>query len=138
MMIITTSVSAALITQELNIWRKLGPVKASTFVSLLFGLIFYLIPKIGAAAQVLPPTIPPVAMGASFVAMSSEKVIPSRKWMLVGGIIFAAVFLLANPTFKGYGGLLGTGACISVVITVGMMRFYNILGRMCCLLVKAK
>ena len=122
--IFITSVAAALLTQELSIPRKWGAVRASAFVSLLFGLFFFFLSDIDVPIYV-DPLLSPVAMGASFVAMSSSQVIPDRKWMTVASIIFAALFLISKPTFNGYGGLLGTGACVSVIMVIGIINFYK-------------
>jgi len=131
-LIIITSVMAALLTQELNISRKWGAVKASAFVSLLFGLFFFFLSNLPSFSNFeipiyVHPLLSPAAMGASFVAMSSERTIPNRKWMFIGGVFFAVLFILAKPTLDGYGGLLGTGACFSVVMTVGIIRLYDVL-----------
>lgn len=118
--VLSTSIAAALVTHELNVHRKFGSVSASATVALIFSLVFYLLPKSGVTL-----IIPPVAMGASFVAMSSERVIPNRRWMSVAGAVFGIVFLTTSPSLEGYGGVLGTGACVSVLMTIGMVRFYK-------------
>ncbi|MDP2908206.1 MAG: hypothetical protein Q8N77_00190 [Nanoarchaeota archaeon] len=113
--ILLLSVAAALITYDLNNKHKLGPVRASSLVSLIFGLIVYFLkinPIYGAAV-----------MGASFAAMSTDKVIPNKVLMTICGIIFSLVFFnLSSESFAGFGGRLGTTACISVIMTLGMIK----------------
>lgn len=109
------SVAAALITWELNNKYKLGPVRASSIVSLIFGLIIYFL-KINSVYGV-------AIMGASFAGMSTDKVIPNKILMAVCGIIFSLVFYnLSGEVFAGFGGKLGTTACISVVMTLGVVK----------------
>jgi hypothetical protein len=124
--IILTSVLAGLLTQELSIYKRLGAVKSSSAVSLAFGLIFFFMSQTQPGYD-LPPVMSAVAMGASFVAMSSIRVIPDRKWMAVACVFFGFIFIVTSPTLKGLGGLLGTGACVSVLVTLGIIRFYNFL-----------
>lgn len=123
LIVLITSVVAALLTQQLSINYKQGPVKASAAVSLLFGLFTYLLIVAGFKIGVLV-IIPGVAMGSSFAAMSSERVIPNRVWMTLTAIIFAGVFLFSSPYFEGNGGALGISACVSTIITLGIMRSY--------------
>ena len=122
--VLLTGVVAALVTQELSIWRRFGPVRASAIVSLFFSLVVYALPNYD---HVL--VIPAVAMGASFVAMSTRRVIPTRWWMATAGLIFGLVFLFTNPQLEGYGGVLGTGACVSVLMSIGLRRLSGFLRR---------
>jgi hypothetical protein len=122
--ILFTGVVAAVVTQELSIWRRFGAVRASAIVSLFFSLVVYALPNYD---YVL--VIPAVAMGASFVAMSTRGVVPTRRWMTVTGLIFGLVFLFTNPQLEGYGGVLGTGACVSVLMSIGLRRLSGFLRR---------
>jgi len=113
--ILGLSVIAALATWELNVKYCFGGVRASSIVSLISGLIVYF--------SKLDPDYGVAVMGASFAAMSTEYVIPKRFWMTICGIVFALIFLnLPDNIFPGFGGKLGTTACISVVMTLGFMR----------------
>lgn len=122
--ILLTGVVAAVATQELSIWRRFGAVRASAIVSLFFSLIVYALPSYD---YVL--VVPAVAMGASFVAMSTRRVIPTRQWMALAGFIFGVVFLFTNPQLEGYGGVLGTGACVSVLMSIGLRRLFMFMRR---------
>lgn len=116
--IIGLSITAALITWELNVKYCLGGVRASSLISLIAGLIVYF--------SKLDSTYGLAVMGASFAAMSTEYVIPKRFWMIVCGFVFSLIFLnLPNQIFAGFGGRLGTTACISVVMTLGIIRIVN-------------
>ncbi|MBM3200340.1 hypothetical protein FJZ53_05360 [Candidatus Woesearchaeota archaeon] len=112
------SLASALLTWELNVKRGWGGVKASSLVSLISGLIVYFLrinPDYGAAV-----------MGASFAAMSTDKVIPNRRWVSICGLVFAALFLgISSQAFGGFGGRLGTTSCMSVVMTLGLLRVFG-------------
>ncbi|MDP2907859.1 MAG: hypothetical protein Q8O03_08020 [Nanoarchaeota archaeon] len=118
LIIIGLSIIAALITWELNVKYCLGGVRASSLVSLIAGLIVYFLK--------LEPIYGVAVMGASFAAMSTEYVIPKRFWMLVCGFIYSIVFInLPSNLFTGFGGKLGTTACMSVVMTLGVIRLFG-------------
>lgn len=115
------SIISVLLTRKISISYKQGPVKASAGVSLIFGLLF----KFG----IFNDIIPAVVMGASFAAMSSERVITNRLWMVLAGAIFSFIFIFASDFFEGNGGGLGITACIAVIITLGIMRITDKLMR---------
>ncbi len=118
LIIIGLSIAAALITWELNVKYCLGGVRASSLVSLITGLIIYFLK--------LEPVYGVAIMGASFAAMSSEYVIPKRFWMLICGLIYSLVFInLPSDLFAGFGGKLGTTACLSVVMTLGVLKTFG-------------
>lgn len=119
-LIILLSIATVLATRELSLKCKLGPVRASSLLSLVAGMIIYFLR--------FDPVYSATIIGASFAAMSTDKVIPTRFWMAVSGFIFALIFLNLSPDFfTGFGGKLGTIACLSVVMTLGVRkiaRFY--------------
>jgi len=115
LIIFLISIAGAIITWELNVKYKFGGVKASSVVSLIAGLIIYF--------QKIDPIYGVAIMGASFAAMSSDKVIPTRVWMFICSLVFSIIFInLSNNFFAGFGGKLGTTACMSVVFTLGLMK----------------
>jgi len=117
--IIGACIVGAVVTQYVSVNLKQGPVKGSALVSLLFALPFYFFPGLfGAVGAKLPVAV----IGTSFVAMSSTKVIPDWKWMSLAGLFFGLIFLNSSKFFAGFGGGLGTTACLAVTITMGLMR----------------
>lgn len=121
--ILLVSVIASLLTYELNIKMVRGAVKASAIVGLLFGLPVYFASAFGIMLDVFE-AVPAAAIGASFAGMSSEKVINNRRWMALAGAVFSGIFLFSSPVFAGNGGGLGLGACIAVVITLGIKKIF--------------
>jgi hypothetical protein len=97
---------------------KQGVVRASAGLSLIVGLFFYAFPDIVSPELVVD--IPLVFFGASFVGMTGIHVVKRRWLMLLGGIIFSGIYLVSSEVFVGYGGKLGTTACISSLIVLGL------------------
>ncbi len=97
---------------------KQGAVRASAGLSLLVGLVFYLFPHL--APDPLSIEIPLVFFGASFVGMTGSHLVPQKLLILLGGIVFSGIYLASESIFSGYGGKLGTAACISSLILVGI------------------
>ena len=102
--------------------RELGiePVKASALPSLILALAFYFFPQI--LSESLNFHIPVVFFGASFVGMVSKKILPYYLEVAFAGIIFSMLYLNASSFFNGYGGGLGTPACISVLSIYGIKK----------------
>ncbi|MBW3015933.1 hypothetical protein KY330_05925 [Candidatus Woesearchaeota archaeon] len=115
--LILVSVLGAVLTYILSIKYKKGPVLASALLSLIVGLVCYFIP--GELAKVIPVAF----IGASFAGMASEEVIPNKEMMMFSGVVFGFIFINTSKFFTGFGGGLGTTACLSVVITLGVMEF---------------
>lgn len=64
-------------------------------------------------------------LGASFVGMTSRERVAGRYWLLpVLGIIFAFLFVGSGPRVRGFGGLLGTTALVSVLAGLGLARWW--------------
>ncbi len=121
LIILITGVVAAIITYELGTVRNKSAIRASAITGLIFGLPAYFMPAINITQTGLE-TIPLAAMGASFVGMSSGKVLPSRFWVALGGAIFSAIFISSSPVFSGNGGGLGISALVAVIIILGLKR----------------
>lgn len=99
---------------------KQGVVRASALLSLIVAVIVYLL------SDVLPleyaAQIPVVFIGASFVGMTSPKIISSTTIIALSGAVFALLYIWATIFFNGMGGALGTAACIAVISTVALQQ----------------
>ncbi|MCH2223579.1 MAG: hypothetical protein MK066_02325 [Crocinitomicaceae bacterium] len=104
---------------------KQGVVRASALLSLVVAILAHLF------SNLLPleytTQIPVIFIGASFVGMTSPKVIPSIGFMVVSGILFSLLYLWTVTFFNGIGGALGTAACISVISTVTLQNIYTLI-----------
>lgn len=118
--LIVTGIIAAVSTYVLSIKYKQGSVRASALLSFIVGVFFFLFPSI--VSQELTYSIPLVFTGASFAGMASHKIIPNIWMMGLSGLIFTVIFLTSSIFFAGYGGGLGTVACISVLVVFGFRR----------------
>ena len=97
------------LTHYLIIERKMGSIRASTLVTLLF--IAFSTPF----DFELNPTLHAVCLGASFVGMTDPKRLSI--WNLaLASIAFSIVFSTLIQHLKGLGGALGTSAFISCLL----------------------
>ncbi|MFH2020152.1 MAG: hypothetical protein ABIJ34_01995 [archaeon] len=117
--LIIASILAAVSTQLVSIKFNQGPVKASALLSFIVALIFFFI-KIP-----LSGTIPLAFIGGSFVGMSSKVRLPNYLLTAFGGFVFGIIFVNSSKIFAGFGGGLGTTACLSVIIAIGMISFFT-------------
>lgn len=97
---------------------KQGVVRASAGLSLIVGLFFYAFPDLTSAKLTID--IPLVFFGASFVGMTSSLLVQNKLLILLGGIVFSGIYLASGEIFVGYGGKLGTTACISSIIVFAL------------------
>jgi len=97
---------------------KQGAVRASAGLSLIVALFFYAFPDL--INPELSVEIPLVFFGASFVGMTGSHLVPQKILIALGGIIFSGIYLSAGAIFSGYGGKLGTAACIASLAVVGI------------------
>lgn len=97
---------------------KQGVVRASAGLSLIVALFFHAFPHL--ISPELTADIPIVFFGASFVGMTGNRVLKYRWLIFLGGIIFSGIYLVSSEVFVGYGGKLGTTACISCMIVLGL------------------
>ena len=97
---------------------KQGVIRASAGLSLMVGLFFYTFPTLTSIQ--LSIEIPMIFLGASFVGMTAQHVIGNKLLILLGGVLFSGIFQAASDIFIGYGGKLGTAACISCTFVFGL------------------
>ncbi|AKI97701.1 hypothetical protein [Kosmotoga pacifica] len=105
------SIIGVLLTYLLSVRLKKNTVASSSAISLFAGLVFpVLYPESGTMMA-------SAMMCASFVGMSSKKVIKNELGALLSGIIMGVVFFYSVEHFGGAGGKLGTiafGSALSI------------------------
>ncbi|WP_341200331.1 hypothetical protein [Croceibacter atlanticus] len=121
--LLLTGTIAALSTFIANNTLKLGAVKASAGLSFIVALLCLLFDDI--FKDDLALQIQLVFFGASFVGMVSKEIISKHYLVGLGGFIFSAIYLNTSYFFEGFGGALGTTACISVIIVFGLRIILN-------------
>ncbi len=97
---------------------KQGAVRASAGLSLIVGLVFYGLAEL--VGPILAIEIPLVFFGASFVGMTGSAVVKGKWLILFGGLIFSGIYLASTEVFDGFGGKLGTAACVSSLLVLGV------------------
>lgn len=102
---------------------KQGLVRASALLSLIVGLTCYFGKEL--MGEELAKLIPIYFIGGSFVGMTAPNIISSHRIIALSGFLFAFVFMFSSKWFTGFGGGLGTSACVSVVVSYGAMWGYS-------------
>ncbi|MGB5928809.1 MAG: hypothetical protein WBH03_11585 [Cyclobacteriaceae bacterium] len=100
-----------------------GPVRSSAGLSLLVALMCEYLPL--SVSQELASTIPYVFIGASFIGMASAEVLSQYVLMGLAGGIFGYLYLHASQFFTGFGGGLGTAACIALMVSLGTLALWK-------------
>ncbi len=117
-----TSVAAVLSTYYVNHNLKQGPVKASAITSLVVGVVVAVLLAKGWLVFDYLEVVAVVFIGASFAAMASKGIVESFGLIVFAGLVFGFLFTNLGTRFNGYGGGLGTKACLSVLAAVGLKR----------------
>ncbi|MCL6217866.1 hypothetical protein [Zunongwangia pacifica] len=118
--IIFTGIFGALLTWFINNHRAKGAIRASALPSLIVGLFFYCFPNL--LSEYLTRHIPLVFIGSSFIGMVSINIISKWIYVAISGIVFGLIYLNTGTFFNGFGGALGTTACIAVLVAIGLAK----------------
>ena len=110
------SISASLLTYELNIRFKQGPVRSSALIALIVGGFFHFFPNIFPANYT--QNIPLYVIGGTFIGMVSSTIKISYFSLLFSPILFSVLLHFTSRLFTGFGGALGTTACIALMCTM--------------------
>ncbi len=121
--LILIGIISAMATYILSVKLKQGAVRSSAILSLVIGLFFYFYPDL--LSDYLTKNIPLVFIGASFIGMTSPKIFSNLFIIAISGAVFSLIYLNTSMFFSGYGGVLGTTACISVLISFGLNVYIN-------------
>lgn len=118
LVLLVTAIIGAGSTYLLSTKTTWGVVRSSAFLSLVVGIIFYLL------GEETPffNDVPLVFIGASFVGMTS----PSKlklAGILFAGTLFGLLYIYIPSMYIGTGGTMGTAACVSVLCAYGISTF---------------
>jgi hypothetical protein len=118
LVLICIGFTGAVFTFYLNEEIKQGPVRSSALLSFTVALLFKIFDF--DIDPYLVKNIPLVCIGSSFIGMVSSRLI--KNYWLIGaaGFLFCVIFLNASRFFHGYGGALGTSACISILVILSI------------------
>ncbi|MFD1631461.1 hypothetical protein [Pseudopedobacter beijingensis] len=119
--LILTGCLSAMLTFFVNIRLNQGPVRSSALLTLLVTALLHLFPDL--LSPYLTTNIPYVFIGASFIGMVSAQQMSTYMGIALSGIIFTLIYLNTSLFFTGYGGSLGTSACISLLVILSIPYF---------------
>lgn len=119
--IIFTSIAGAVITFFFNVRMGLGPVKSSAWLTLVIAAFFHCYPDL--LSPYLTRHIPVAYIGGSFIGMVSAQQLSTYTGIGLAGLIFSCIYLNTSNFFDGYGGALGTSACISLLVVLSIPYF---------------
>ena len=108
----------------LNNHKNWGGVKSSATIALCIGIIYQLSIYTDFEVDFLKDYFL-IMMGATFMGMIS--VVHQHKIIdfIISSFIFCTLYQHASPFFSGFGGLLGTIACISILCVFGIERLLS-------------
>jgi O-antigen/teichoic acid export membrane protein len=118
---IVSAVSGAICTYWLQTRWKVRPVSASSVVTLLIALAVLPFSDSSQGMQ----AIPYAGIGGSFIGMSTKKNVKGFETVLLAALIFGLIFIHSSQFFEGFGGALGTSACISVLTAISWRKFFK-------------
>nr|BFF37843.1 hypothetical protein BACT7_27050 [Tenacibaculum mesophilum] len=120
-----TSILGAFLTFLVSTKYKQGPVRASALLTLFVASTCSLFSEL--FSEDIANQIPWVFFGASFVGMTSSKLTRNYTSIIFAGIVFGFIYTVSPTFFNGYGGALGTAACISILVVIGMNNLIRLL-----------
>ncbi|QTV05552.1 hypothetical protein [Faecalibacter bovis] len=112
------------LTYHLNNTRKWGSVKASATLAVLIGLCYQLSIKTNFNTEFLKDYFL-IMMGATFMGMIAKNHQHQKIDFIISSFIFCTLYEHISNMFSGFGGLLGTIACISVLCVFGLEKILN-------------
>ncbi len=113
-----TGILGSTLTYFLSTEKKQGPVRSSSLLSLIVASFFHFFPHL--LSDYLTSNIPVVFIGASFIGMVSSTQLSSYIGLSLAGALFTIIYLNTSRFFDGFGGSLGTSACIAVLVILSI------------------
>lgn len=112
------------LTYFLNHNKKFGPIKASVTIALPIGLIYQTAIYFHFENDILYKCIT-IIMGATFMGMISNKYKHTIIDFIISSFIFCSLCSHTSNYFNGFGGLLGTIACMSIICVFGINKILS-------------
>lgn len=121
LILVLTGMCGAMATYYVNTRLKQGPVRASALLTLIVATYCYFFPDV--LSPYLAKNLPVVFIGSTFIGMVSAQKMSTYTGIAIAGLLFAAIYLNTSKFFDGYGGSLGTSACISILVMLCIPYF---------------
>lgn len=109
-------ISGSWLTFYLNRYLKLGAVKSSSILALIIGGIYQINESF--LHYDLPRDIPFLVIGSTFIGMITSRKHYKNFNLFIAPIVFTIIYYNISKEFNGFGGALGTAACISLLISI--------------------
>lgn len=106
---------------HLNNTRKWGGVKSSAALAIFIGILYQFVIIMSLNTGFLKDYFL-IMMGATFMGMIAKDHQHKKIDFIISSLIFCALYEHSSSFFKGFGGLLGTIACISLLCVFGIER----------------
>lgn len=121
LILILIGMAGAMATYFVNTRLKQGPVRASALLTLPVAAFFYFFPAL--CSPFITQNVPVVFIGSTFIGMVSAQKMSSYVGIALAGSIFSLIYLNTSRFFEGYGGALGTSACVSILVMLCIPYF---------------
>ncbi|MBL7706463.1 MAG: hypothetical protein JNM21_13040 [Taibaiella sp.] len=121
LILVLTGMCGAMATYYVNTRLKQGPVRASALLTLVVAAYCYFFPD--TLSPYLSKNLPVVFIGSTFIGMVSAQKMSTYTGIAIAGLLFSAIYLNTSKFFDGYGGSLGTSACISILVMLCIPYF---------------
>ena len=121
LIIIFTGIFASQLTYYFNNKLKLGAVLSSSLLTLIVSGFFFFNPNL--LNPELTKNIPLVFIGGSFIGMVSCNQLSTFIGVSLSGLIYSIIYVNTSHFFDGFGGALGTSACISLLVVMSIPYF---------------
>lgn len=116
--LIFTGIFGSLLTYYFNNKLKLGGVLSSSLLSSIVAGFVHFFPSY------IPPElvnhIPLIFIGSSFVGMVSSNQLSTLIGVSLSGLVYSVIYINTSKFFDGFGGALGTSACISLLVIMSI------------------
>ncbi|MGJ1430546.1 hypothetical protein ACR79M_02750 [Sphingobacterium spiritivorum] len=116
--LICVGIFGSLLSFYTSVHLKQGPIRSSASLTMLVAGFLYFFPEL--LSPYLTKNIPYVFIGSSFIGMVSSGQLSSYLGLGLAGLIFTFIFLNTSRFFDGFGGALGTSACVSLLAVMSI------------------
>lgn len=116
--LIFTGVFGSLLTYYFNNKLKLGGVLSSSLLTCIVAGFIHFFPTY--IPEQLANHIPLIFIGSSFVGMVSSNQLSTFIGVSLSGLVYSLIYINTSQFFDGFGGALGTSACISLLVIMSI------------------
>ncbi|UIR56931.1 hypothetical protein LZQ00_03730 [Sphingobacterium sp. SRCM116780] len=116
--LIFTGIFGGLLTYYFNNKLKLGGVLSSSLLTCIVAGSIHFFPSL--LPEPLAKHIPLVFIGSSFVGMVSSNQLSTFIGVALSGLVYSLIYINTSQFFDGFGGALGTSACISLLVIMSI------------------